>query len=93
MAVAFHFKPNEFSIDTYDEAIRKLEEAGSGFGNVPGRIFHCAMDVDGQVEVFDVWESQEQFETFGETLMPITGSLGADPGQPRVLTIHNLQNG
>jgi hypothetical protein len=93
MALAFHFKPNGFSAATYDEAVSKLEEAGAGFGNVPGRTFHCALEVDGQIEVFDVWESQEQFEKFGETLVPIMSSLGADPGEPRVMTVHNVQNG
>jgi hypothetical protein len=93
MALALHFKPNGFSTATYDEAVSKIEEAGAGFGNVPGRMFHCAAEVDGQIEVFDVWESEEQFKKFGETLGPIMGSLGADPGQPRVMTVHNVRNG
>jgi hypothetical protein len=93
MAHAFHFQPSGFSAATYDETLRRLEEAGAGFGNVPGRTFHCAVKVDGQIEVFDVWESQEQFEKFGETLVPIMSSLGADPGQARVMTVHNVQNG
>ena len=93
MALGFHFRPNGFSPAVYDEATRELEAAGSGFGNVPGRTFHCAMEVDGQIEVFDVWESQEQFEKFGETLIPIMSKLGADPGQSRVVQVHNIQNG
>ena len=51
------------------------------------------MEVDGNIQVFDVWESMEQFEKFGETLLPILNKLGADPGQPQVTPIHNLQNG
>jgi len=43
--------------------------------------------------VFDIWESQEQFERFGETLLPIMDKLGVDPGQPQVATIHNAQPG
>jgi hypothetical protein len=35
----------------------------------------------------------EQFQKFGETLLPILSKLGADPGEPQVLTIHNMQNG
>jgi len=93
MPIALHFQPTGFSVADYDEAIRRLDEAGAGFGNVPGRTFHCAMEVDGQIEVFDVWESQEQFEKFGETLVPIMSSLGADPGQPRVITVHNVRSG
>jgi hypothetical protein len=51
------------------------------------------MEVDGSIAVFDVWESVEQFEKFGETLVPIMSNLGADPGQPQVSTIRNLPNG
>ena len=93
MAFGLYFRPTGFSPATYDEAIRQLEQAGAGFGSVPGRSFHCAMEVDGASQVFDVWESMEQFEKFGETLLPILNKLGADPGQPQVTPIHNLQNG
>ncbi len=64
-----------------------------GFGSVPGRTFHCAMDVDGAISVFDVWESMEQFQKFGEALVPIMNKLGADPGEPQVMAVHNMQNG
>jgi hypothetical protein len=51
------------------------------------------MEVDGQVHVFDVWESTEQFEKFGETLLPIMSKLGANPGEPTIMKVHNVQNG
>jgi hypothetical protein len=93
MAYGLYFQPTGFTTDIYDEGNRRLEQAGAGFGQVPGRTFHCAMEADGQVTVFDVWESMEQFEKFGETLVPILRELGADPGEPMVMTVHNLQNG
>jgi hypothetical protein len=93
MAVGFYFQPTGFSPAVYDEAIKELEQAGAGFGSVPGRTFHCAMEIDGSIAVFDIWESTEQFEKFGETLVPIMTKLGADPGQPMVATIHNVQRG
>jgi hypothetical protein len=93
MAVSFYFQPAGFSPETYDEAIKELERAGAPFGSVPGRVFHCALEVDGSIAVFDVWESMEQFEEFGKTLIPIMNKLGADPGQPMTATVHNLQHG
>ena len=30
--------------------------------------------------VFDVWTSQEAFDRFAKTLMPILQQLGVDPG-------------
>jgi hypothetical protein len=43
--------------------------------------------------VFDVWGSQEQFEAFGATLVPIMTELGAEPGQPQISPVHNIING
>jgi hypothetical protein len=93
MAFALYFAPTGFTRDDYDETIRQLEQAGAGSGSVPGRIFHCAMEAGGTIQVFDVWESMEQFQKFGETLLPIMSKLGADPGEPQVATVHKMQNG
>jgi hypothetical protein len=93
MPHALYFQPTGSTPDQYDQAVKELDVAGAGFGSVPGRTFHCAMEVDGAVQVFDVWESMEQFEKFGETLIPIMNKLGHDPGEPKVMTVHNVQNG
>jgi hypothetical protein len=44
----------------------------------------------GGVHVFDVCESQEAFEAFGQTLIPILSAAGVDPGEPQVAEIHNI---
>jgi len=83
MAGGLYFQPSGFTPAGYDEAIKQLEQAGAGFGKVPGRIFHCATEAGGAVQVFDVRESMEQFQKFGETLLPIMSKLGADPASHR----------
>jgi hypothetical protein len=89
VALGFYFKPQSFTKERYDEALRRLEQAGAG--SPPGRSYHFAWaGQDGAIEVFDVWESQESFEKFGETLVPIMNELGADPGEPSVVEIHNM---
>lgn len=93
MAIGLYFRPAGFTPAIYDATIKQLEEAGAGFGSVPGRTFHCALEVDGAIHVFDVYDSMEQFEKFGETLVPIMTKAGVDPGQPQVSTIHNVKNG
>ena len=42
------------------------------------------------MNVFDVWTTQAAFDAFGKTLMPILQGLGVDPGQPRVMDVHNV---
>jgi hypothetical protein len=91
MARGFYFTPASFSTATYDEALSKLEAAGAGAP--AGRLYHVALETDGQIQVFDVWDSQESFEAFGETLVPIMTGLGAEPGEPMVSKVHNIIQG
>jgi hypothetical protein len=92
MALGFYFVPKSFSAEQYDETIRRLEAAGAG--SPPGRSYHCAFSGSGGgLHVFDVWDSQESFNKFGETLMPIMAELGADPGEPQIVEVHNIVTG
>jgi hypothetical protein len=91
MALGFYFTPSSFTPSIYDDAISRLEAAGAGAP--AGRLYHAALEADGQIQVFDVWDSQESFEAFGATLLPIMAALGADPGQPHVSPVHNIIEG
>jgi hypothetical protein len=91
MALGLYFAPSGFTTDVYDEAIRRLEAAGAAAP--AGRTRHYAFVSDRTVQVFDVWESMEQFEAFGATLMPILDELGVDPGEPMVSELHNSIDG
>jgi len=91
MAVGLYFRPTGFTPERYDEAIRRLDAAGAGAPK--GRTYHVALETDGQIQVFDIWESQEEFEAFGATLVPILTELGVDPGEPGVSPIHNVIQG
>ena len=91
MAVGFYFAPKSMSLEQYDDAIRRLEEAGQG--KPPGRLYHIAFTERNALHVFDIWDSEESFEKFGETLMPILDELGIDPGPPHISPIHNIIGG
>jgi hypothetical protein len=89
MALGFYFASQAFSPAQYDQAISRLQDAGAG--SPPGRSYHCAFSAGpNNLHVFDVWDSQESFDKFGETLMPILAELGTDPGEPMVAEIHNI---
>jgi hypothetical protein len=87
MALGFYFSSDAFSPEQYDEAIGRLDAAGAG--SPPGRTYHFALAAEDGIKVFDVWESQEAFEAFGATLIPILSELGVDPGDPMVFPVHN----
>ena len=84
-------QPDSFTPAEYDEAVSRLEAAGAGAP--AGRLYHVALETDGQIQVFDIWDSQESLDAFGETLVPIMTALGADPGQPMVSKVHNIIEG
>jgi hypothetical protein len=46
---------------------------------------------DGGIRVSEIWDSREQFEAFGEQLMPMLASAGIDPGEPEILEVHKIQ--
>jgi hypothetical protein len=56
MALGFYFTPSGFTPELYDEAIRRLNEAGAGAPE--GRSNHFALETNGEIQVFDVWESR-----------------------------------
>jgi hypothetical protein len=88
MALGFYFTPAGFTPAIYDETLAKLEAAGAG--SPPGRLYHVALESGGLIQVFDVWESQEAFEAFGATLVPIMTGAGVDPGEPVVAPVRNV---
>ena len=91
MAMGLYFSPTGFTVAKYDETLAKLEAAGAG--SPPGRLYHVALETDGDIHVFDIWESQETFEAFGQTLVPIMDGLGVDPGKPSIANVHNVIEG
>jgi hypothetical protein len=40
--------------------------------------------------VFDVWESVDAFQSFGEKLMPIIGEVGLPQTEPHIVQLHNF---
>jgi hypothetical protein len=91
MALGIYFVHEGFTPEKYDSAIKKLEAAGGG--KPKGRTYHCALESDGAIQVFDIWESQEEFDAFGPTLMPILAELGVNLQEPMVATVHNVIKG
>jgi len=91
MAIAIVFTPPSMDAAKYDEIIRRLNEAGQGAP--AGRLYHACYGSGDRLRVFDVWDSRESFENFGQTLMPILQEMGVDPGQPEFSEIHNTIEG
>jgi hypothetical protein len=74
--------------EQYDETNRRLEKSGDWLPD--GLEYDVAFKSDGKFRVNEIWDSREQFDAFGERLMPVLKDVGIEPGEPEMLEIHNL---
>jgi hypothetical protein len=90
MSFVFSFTPEASGMTAhqYDECIKKLEAAGAQ--NPKGRLYHVCYGDPDNLMVTDVWDSAEDFQKFGETLMPILNEVGIDIGQPAMHPVHSI---
>jgi hypothetical protein len=84
----FTAAPN-VTAEQYDETIRRLEKSGDWLPE--GLEYHVAFRSNGNFRVSEIWDSREQFDAFGERLMPVLKDVGIEfSGQPEMLEIHNI---
>jgi hypothetical protein len=88
MSFVVRFTPKSMSSTQYDQVISKLEAAGAGAPQ--GRIFHVAFSPKEALRVSDIWDTHENFERFGQALMPVLQEAGVDPGTPEFIEVHNV---
>jgi hypothetical protein len=89
MAVGIYVTTTGFTPEKYAQAISQLEAAGAGAPE--GRTHHVALESNGEINVFDIWESQAAFDAFGATLVPILTGLGVEmAGEPMVARVQNV---
>ncbi len=73
----------------YDETLPRVE--ASGQFPPDGLEYHVAFSADGAFRVSEIWDSLEQFQAFGERLMPILTEGGVElAGEPEIIEVHNI---
>lgn len=85
MAIGAYFMPESMNAQQYEDILRRLEEAGAG--SPRGRQYHVCFGNGDKLQVFDIWDSQESFEAFGPTLMPILQQVGIQ-AQPQIEPVY-----
>lgn len=86
--VRFTGAPN-MTAEKYDAVLPKIE--ASGEFPPDGLDFHVAFRSGGSFNVSEIWNSQEQFEAFGQRLMPILTEGGVElAGPPEIIEVHNI---
>ena len=76
--------------EKYDETMKRLKDSESQWPP-DGLAYHVAFSSGGSFRVSEIWDSQEQFDTFGKHLMPILNDVGVElAGAPEMVEIHNI---
>ena len=88
MAIGVYFPSQSMTTDRYSNIVKQL--AAAGVGSPKGRLYHASFGDTNDLHVFDVWDSQADFDAFGEVLMPILAKNGVTPAQPQIMPIHNV---
>ncbi len=91
MAISVYFHPKSLSAEQYDEAVRQVDAAGAR--QPAGRIHHSCFGPDGDLMVYEVWESQQAFEDYGvrHEAPVLTGPGGKTPDAGVLMPIlHNI---
>jgi hypothetical protein len=86
VAVAVHITAQNVSASDYERIIGDLE--ASGVGEPEGRRFHAAYGNDG-VQVFEVWDSEEQLQANSQHFFAAMQAAGIGPGSLSVGPLHS----
>ena len=90
MSTLVRFTPKEVTTEQYDKVLSKLGENGDWMPD--GLDYHVAFGSEGNVRVSEIWDSKEQFETFGKRLMPLLQEAGIEMSSPpELIEIHNIE--
>ena len=91
MAIVMIHDVSDGTLAEYDQVISELE--ATGHGHPPGRLSHVVARKGNGYLVVDVWESQEAFDRFGETLVPLLERAGGRVPAPQFYPVHNVVAG
>jgi hypothetical protein len=82
--IAVYVNPESLTAAQYQQVAKRLEESGAP---TTGRKHHSCFGEDGHLMIFDIWESQEEFNRFVDHLGPILGEVGVTGGPPAVMPV------
>jgi hypothetical protein len=89
MSIVVRYSPRSLTTAKYDETMERLE--AEGLWPTDGVDYHICFGSDGNLKVSEIWDSREQFQAFGERLMPVLADAGIEfSSEPETFEVHNL---
>ncbi len=86
--IAVYVQPESLTVEQYNKARAGLEASGA---NVEARKHHSCFGDDGQLMVFEIWDSKEAYEAFTEYLRPVLQEIGIVPKNIDFMQVVNLE--
>ena len=71
--IGVYIRPESMTVEQYKAADGKLKAAGV---TMDGLVMHSCFSEGEKLAIFDVWQSREAFDAFGQKLMPIVQEVG-----------------
>ena len=88
--IAIYITTENMTAAQHAEGRKRLEQAGAPEEAMK---LHSVFGEEGKLQVFDIWESQADFDAFGTNLIPILTELGVKLQEPMVADVHNVIRG
>ena len=90
MSTLVRFTPKSVTTEQYEQVMRQLDKSGDWLPD--GLDYHVAFGANGDIRVSEVWDSKEQFDTFGKRLMPLLEEAGIELERPpELIEIQNIE--
>jgi heme-degrading monooxygenase HmoA len=89
MQIAMYSHHPELTLEMFDQIDRQIHAALGG-GEPKGMIHHSVIGAGQGVTVYEIWESEEDFQAFGQLLLPIIAEMGLGPGHPVISPVYRL---
>ena len=92
MSILVRFPSASMTTEQYEQVKKRVSENGPFPPD--GMEYHVCYGPEGNRRVSEIWASREQFEAFGERLMPAIQEAGmAMESEPEVLEIYSQIRG
>jgi hypothetical protein len=89
MSIIARFTPDNLTTEKYNEATRRLTEAG--LWPQPEMEYHFCFGEEGKLRVTEVWSSREELDAALEQVLPILSGVGIELStQLEIFDVHNI---
>ena len=86
--IAVYVKPETLTVEQYNKARKGLEGSGA---NMAGRKHHSCFGEDGQLAVFEIWDSQQSYDAFGQVPDAYSPRGRIVPSSKDIMEVVNLE--